>query len=469
MLRNKYKIGRESLEDTDIVENPVEVESDVNTADAVDPETLPVEDLLHYEEDMATIQKLDFDISQVVDAADEGNELAKEVTEGLERAADLVAGKAENDPIDAIATQESLKYLFKRAGLEYNPSKFNLEDATSNLQLANSINLEFFKELATGIKEGAVKVYEYLVELLTKLWKYISGIFYKEGKKYLDIKVYNNGAAAYVDLTGKGDFLKGEKSLKVENYVRMLAISKSLTDGIANYTLLTGIGGIVAVIRKGLTDIEKADEANSKNIVYSFNKNLVDSFDAVFREHYNVISNFIYPEYQQEVNSLINKMGKGKDEKVFYIGYSNTTGETLAVYTMEIVYVGKDRDETGVATIVIRNYNIDSPRLKDNTNTQLVLERAGEALRKLNNVADTIKYGESTVNEFRNVSKVFRDYVKTLSTVRTDPILLGVSNSVNNMLTNLVNLTRVICANGMAERDFFKEISEVDVIINTKR
>ena len=162
-------------------------------------------------------------------------------------------------------------------------------------------------------------------------------------------------------------------------------------------------------------------------------------------------------------------MGKGKDEKVFYIGYSNTTGETLAVYTMEIVYVGKDRDETGVATIVIRNYNIDSPKLKDNTNTQLVLERAGEALRKLNNVGDTIKYGQNTVDEFRNVSKVFRDYVKTLSTVRTDPILLGVSNSVNNMLTNLVNLTRVICANGMAERDFFKEISEVDVIINTKR
>lgn len=81
MLRNKYKIGRESLEEDVVVENPVEVESDVNTADAVDPETLPVEDLLHYEEDMATIQKLDFDISQVVDAADEGNELAKEVTE----------------------------------------------------------------------------------------------------------------------------------------------------------------------------------------------------------------------------------------------------------------------------------------------------------------------------------------------------------------------------------------------------
>ena len=249
----------------------------------------------------------------------------------------------------------------------------------------------------------------------------------------------------------------------------MLAISKSLTDGIANYKLLASIGGIVAVIRKGLTDIEKADEANSKNVVYSFNKNLVDSFDAVFREHYNVISNFIYPEYQQEVNSLINKMGKGKDEKVFYIAYSDTRGETLAVYTMEIVYVGKDRDETGVATIVIRNYTIDSPKLKDNTNTQLVLERAGEALRKLNNVGDTIKYGQNTVDEFRNVSKVFRDYVKTLSTVRTDPILLGVSNSVNNMLTNLVNLTRVICANGMAERDFFKEISEVDVIINTKR
>ena len=249
----------------------------------------------------------------------------------------------------------------------------------------------------------------------------------------------------------------------------MLAISKSLTDGIANYNLLTGIGGIVAVIRKGLTDLEKTDDANYKNTIYSFNKNLVDSFDAVFREHYNVISNFIYPEYQQEVNSLINKMGKGKDEKVFYIGYSDTRGETLAVYTMEIVYVGKDRDETGVATIVIRNYNIDSPKLKDNTNTQLVLERAGEALRKLNNVGDTIKYGQNTVDEFRNVSKVFRDYVKTLSTVRTDPIILGVSNSVNNMLTNLVNLTRVICANGMAERDFFKEISEVDVIINTKR
>ena len=200
MLRNKYKIGRESIEDTDIIENPVEVESDVNTADAVDPNELPVEDLLHYEEDMATIKKLDFDISQVVDAADEGNELAKEVTEGLERAADLVAGKAENDPIDAIATQESLKYLFKRAGLEYNPSKFNLEDATSNLQLANSINLEFFKELATGIKEGAVKVYEYLVELLTKLWKYISGIFYKEGKKYLDIKA--SARAVVFDLSG---------------------------------------------------------------------------------------------------------------------------------------------------------------------------------------------------------------------------------------------------------------------------
>ena len=136
---------------------------------------------------------------------------------------------------------------------------------------------------------------------------------------------------------------------------------------------------------------------------------------------------------------------------------------------MEIVYVGKDRDETGVATIVIRNYNIDSPKLKDNTNTQLVLERAGEALRKLNNVGDTIKYGQNTVDEFRNVSKVFKDYVKTLSTVRTDPILLGVSNSVNNMLTNLVNVAKVICLNGIMERDFFKEISEVDVIINTRR
>lgn len=469
MLRNKYKIGRESIEDADVIENPVEVESDVNTADAVDPETLPVEDLLHYEEDMATIQKLDFDMAQVADAADEGNELAKEVTEGLERAADLVAGKAENDPIDAIATQESLKYLFKRAGLEYKPSKFNLEDATSNLQLANSINLEFFKELATGIKEGAVKVYEYLVELLTKLWKYISGIFYKEGKKYLDIKVYNNGAAAYVDLSGTGDFVKGEKSLKVENYVRMLAISKSLTDGLANFKLLASIGGIVTVIRKGLADLEKADDANYKNTIYSFNKNLVDSFDAVFREYYNVISAFIYPEYQQEVNSLINKMGKGKDEKVFYIAYNNTTGDTLAVYTMEIVYVGKDKDETGVATIVIRNYTIDSPKPKDNINTEAVLERAGEALRKLNNVGDTIKYGESTVEEFRKVSKVFRDYVKTLSTVRTDPIALGIANSVNNMLTNLVNVTKIICTNGMAERDFFKEISEVDAIINIKR
>lgn len=469
MLRNKYKIGRESIEDADVIENPVEVESDVNTADAVDPETLPVEDLLHYEEDMATIQKLDFDMAQVADAADEGNELAKEVTEGLERAADLVAGKAENDPIDAIATQESLKYLFKRAGLEYKPSKFNLEDATSNLQLANSINLEFFKELATGIKEGAVKVYEYLVELLTKLWKYISGIFYKEGKKYLDIKVYNNGAAAYVDLSGKGDFVKGEKSLKVENYVRMLAISKSLTDGLANFKLLASIGGIVTVIRKGLADLEKADDTNYKNTIYNFNKTLVDSFDAVFREYYNVISAFIYPEYQQEVNNLINKMGKGKDEKVFYIAYNNTTGDTLAVYTMEIVYVGKDRDETGVATIVIRNYTIDSPKPKDNINTEAVLERAGEALRKLSNVGDTIKYGESTVEEFRNVSKVFRDYVKTLSTVRTDPIILGVSNSVNNMLTNLVNVTKVICTNGMAERDFFKAISEVDMIVNVKR
>ena len=469
MLRNKYKIGRESIEDADVIENPVEVESDVNTADAVDPETLPVEDLLHYEEDMATIQKLDFDMAQVADAADEGNELAKEVTEGLERAADLVAGKAENDPIDAIATQESLKYLFKRAGLEYKPSKFNLEDATSNLQLANSINLEFFKELVTGIKEGAVKVYEYLVELLTTLWKYVSGIFYKEGKKYLDIKVYNNGAAAYVDLSGKGDFVKGEKSLKVENYVRMLSISKSLTDGLANFKLLASIGGIVTVIRKGLADLEKADDANYKNTIYSFNKNLVDSFDAVFREYYNVISAFIYPEYQQEVNNLINKMGKGKDEKVFYIAYNNTTGDTLVVYTMEIVYVGKDRDETGVATIVIRNYTIDSPKPKDNINTEAVLERAGEALRKLNNVGDTIKYGESTVEEFRNVSKVFRDYVKTLSTVRTDPIALGIANSVNNMLTNLVNVTKVICTNGMAERDFFKEISEVDAIINIKR
>lgn len=469
MLRNKYKIGRESIEDADVIENPVEVESDVNTADAVDPETLPVEDLLHYEEDMATIQKLDFDMAQVADAADEGNELAKEVTEGLERAADLVAGKAENDPIDAIATQESLKYLFKRAGLEYKPSKFNLEDATSNLQLANSINLEFFKELATGIKEGAVKVYEYLVELLTKLWKYISGIFYKEGKKYLDIKVYNNGAAAYVDLSGKGDFVKGEKSLKVENYVRMLSISKSLTDGLANFKLLASIGGIVTVIRKGLADLEKADDTNYKNTIYSFNKTLVDSFDAVFREYYNVISAFIYPEYQQEVNSLINKMGKGKDEKVFYIAYNNTTGDTLAVYTMEIVYVGKDKDETGVATIVIRNYTIDSPKPKDNINIEAVLERAGEALRKLSNVGDTIKYGESTVEEFRNVSKVFKDYVKTLSTVRTDPIILGVSNSVNNMLTNLVNVTKVICTNGMAERDFFKEISEVDMIVNVKR
>ena len=469
MLRNKYKIGRESIEDADVIENPVEVESDVNTADAVDPETLPVEDLLHYEEDMATIQKLDFDMAQVADAADEGNELAKEVTEGLERAADLVAGKAENDPIDAIATQESLKYLFKRAGLEYNSNKFNLEDATSNLQLANSINLEFFKELATGIKEGAVKVYEYLVELLTKLWKYISSIFYKEGKKYLDIKVYNNGAAAYVDLSGKGDFVKGEKSLKVENYVRMLSISKSLTDGLANFKLLASIGGIVTVIRKGLADLEKADDANYKNTIYSFNKTLVDSFDAAFREYYNVISTFIYPEYQQEVNNLINKMGKGKDEKVFYIAYNNTTGETLAVYTMEIVYVGKDRDETGVATIVIRNYTIDSPKPKDNINTEAVLERAGEALRKLSNVGDTIKYGESTVEEFRNVSKVFRDYVKTLSTVRTDPIALGIANSVNNMLTNLVNVTKIICTNGMAERDFFKEISEVDMIVNVKR
>lgn len=162
-------------------------------------------------------------------------------------------------------------------------------------------------------------------------------------------------------------------------------------------------------------------------------------------------------------------MGKGKDEKVFYIAYNNAAEETLAVYTMEIVYVGKDRDETGVTTIVIRNYTIDSPKLKDNTNTQLVLERAGEALKQLGNMGDTIKYGESTVNEFRNVSKVFKDYVKTLSTVRTDPILLGVSNSVNNMLTNLVNIAKIIFTNGIMERDFFKAISEVDVIINTKR
>jgi len=65
MLRTKYKIGRESIEDADVIENPVEVEADVNTADTVDPNELPVEDLLHYEEDMAKKQKIDFDICDI--------------------------------------------------------------------------------------------------------------------------------------------------------------------------------------------------------------------------------------------------------------------------------------------------------------------------------------------------------------------------------------------------------------------
>lgn len=154
----------EVLETDNTNEQPVE-----NT---IDPQTLPVEDLIHYEEELNELQNLSKTANDLADIIQEGNEVGEEVYEKIEEAKKTLEEKADEiDPLDTVIAQESLKIYRKRLGMEELPASFNLEDATSNPTLAMTMNIEGLKEIGNTILDGIMKAWQKLVDFLKAIFK----------------------------------------------------------------------------------------------------------------------------------------------------------------------------------------------------------------------------------------------------------------------------------------------------------
>lgn len=154
----------EVLETDNTNEQPVE-----NT---IDPQTLPVEDLIHYEEELNELQNLSKTANNLSDIIQEGNEVGEEVYEKIEEAKKTLEEKADEiDPLDTVIAQESLRIYRKRLGMEELPASFNLEDATSNPTLAMTMNIEGLKEIGNTILGGIMKAWAKLVDFLKAIFK----------------------------------------------------------------------------------------------------------------------------------------------------------------------------------------------------------------------------------------------------------------------------------------------------------
>ena len=155
---------------------PEVLETDNNT---VDPLTLPVEDLIHYEEELNELQNLSKTADNLSDIIQEGNEVGEEVYEKIEEAKKTLEEKADDiDPLDVVITQESIRTFRKRLGMEEQPLNFNFEDATSNPSLAMAMNIEGLKEIGKTVLEDIQKAWEKLIEFFKGIFKKLKTLIF---------------------------------------------------------------------------------------------------------------------------------------------------------------------------------------------------------------------------------------------------------------------------------------------------
>ena len=159
----------------------------------IDPQTLPVEDLIHYEEELNELQNLSKTADNLSDIIQEGNEVGEEVYEKIEEAKKTLEEKADDiDPLDTVIVQESLKIYRKRLGMEELPASFNLEDATSNPTLAMTMNIEGLKEIGNTVLEGVMKAWKKLVEFLKAILKKFKAVITHKEKNLNNLKTRLN-------------------------------------------------------------------------------------------------------------------------------------------------------------------------------------------------------------------------------------------------------------------------------------
>lgn len=169
---------------------PEVLETDNNT---VDPLTLPVEDLIHYEEELNELQNLSKTADDLSDIIQEGNEVGEEVYEKIEEAKKTLEEKADDiDPLDVVITQESIRTYRKRLGMEEQPLNFNFEDATSNPTLAMTMNIEGLKEISKTVLDGVMKAWEKLVEFLKAALKKFKAVITHKEKNLNNLKARLN-------------------------------------------------------------------------------------------------------------------------------------------------------------------------------------------------------------------------------------------------------------------------------------
>jgi hypothetical protein len=146
--------------------------------EATNPNKIPVEDLIHYEEALNELHVLEKSYSDVSDLISEGNEVGAEVQEKIGQAKEVLEDKAEDiEPLEPLVVQESIKYFYKRLGMEDKRILFNTEDATSNPRLAMQMNLEALQDIKDAVIKGLKLAYEKLIEILKAIFKNLLNSF----------------------------------------------------------------------------------------------------------------------------------------------------------------------------------------------------------------------------------------------------------------------------------------------------
>ena len=146
--------------------------------EATNPNKIPVEDLIHYEEALNELHVLEKSYSDVSDLISEGNEVGAEVQEKIEQAKEVLEDKAEDiEPLEPLVVQESIKYFYKRIGMKDKRILFNTEDATSNPRLATQMNLEALQNIKDAVIKGLKLAYEKLIEILKAIFKNLLNSF----------------------------------------------------------------------------------------------------------------------------------------------------------------------------------------------------------------------------------------------------------------------------------------------------
>jgi hypothetical protein len=152
--------------------------NDTVAEEATNPNKIPVEDLIHYEEALNELHVLEKSYSDVSDLISEGNEVGAEVQEKIEQAKEVLEDKAEDiEPLEPLVVQESIKYFYKKLGMEDKRILFNTEDATSNPRLAMQMNLEALQDIKDAVIKGLKLAYEKLIEILKAIFKNLLNSF----------------------------------------------------------------------------------------------------------------------------------------------------------------------------------------------------------------------------------------------------------------------------------------------------